>query len=66
MSMHLGRSWPGMGNPLEQACPCEKAACGLAIPSADCPEHALSAAKSMRQGHSDDRCPALEGGEATS
>lgn len=56
--LHLGRSW--VGDRLETGCPCEKAACGLAISdtATDCPEHDFRAAKTMRQIHPANRCPA--------
>lgn len=56
--LHIGRSWTG--HPLEDACPCAKAPCGLVIQGQaldTCPEHALGAFKSIRQGHPSDRCP---------
>lgn len=56
---HVGRSW--VGHPLEDDCPCPQQPCGLvrmneADPS--CTQHTLSAAKSMRQIHNHDECPA--------
>lgn len=38
---HVGRSMPGMFPVDEQTCPCPKAPCGLAAPTADidCPAH---------------------------
>lgn len=57
--MHIGRSFAG--TPLEDSCPCPKAACGLVITAgldtSDCPEHAFRAAKTMRQGHRAEQCP---------
>ncbi len=56
---HFGRSWTG--HELEDACPCGKAPCGLVdsekIDPA-CPQHALDAAKTIRQTHSATDCPA--------
>lgn len=60
--MHIGRSWRGSTH-LEDTCPCPKAPCGLvdrATVSDDCPEHAVSAMKTMRQGHSPENCPQKE------
>lgn len=54
---HVGRSWTG--HPLEDTCPCRKAPCGLAVlgSAPDCPEHAIGAAKTLRQMHQDTDCP---------
>ena len=55
-ALHLGRSWAGTA--LEDACPCTKGPCGLAISeSAQCPEHSFAAAKTIRQAHLADACP---------
>lgn len=57
---HMGRSWSG--HPLEDDCPCPKAACGLVVQGKaldTCPHHALSAAKTMRQGHPSENCPGV-------
>lgn len=57
-SVHMGRSW--RGNELEQECPCPKERCGLVADSKvhpDCPQHAMLAAKTMRQAHYADECP---------
>lgn len=56
--MHIGRSWTGTA--LEDDCPCPKADCGLVISEEaveECPQHAISAAKSLRQLHWDENCP---------
>jgi len=56
---HVGRSWAG--HELEDDCPCPKAPCGLVSQdeaAEECSEHHWSAAKSMRQGHPANRCPA--------
>lgn len=57
--VHVGRSWEG--HALEDDCPCPKAPCGL-VPvdraSPDCGEHGRTAARSMRQAHQADTCPA--------
>lgn len=61
--IHIGRSWTG--NSLEQECPCPKAACGLVQAednnmslTNDCSEHSFLAAKTIRQIHSSENCPA--------
>lgn len=56
---HIGRSWTG--HHLEDACPCGKAPCGLVDTmqiNEDCDQHTWSAAKSIRQMHRADDCPA--------
>jgi hypothetical protein len=56
--MHMGRSW--LGHELEDSCPCPKAPCGLVAESQidpSCPQHALDAAKTMRQAHFVRDCP---------
>lgn len=56
--LHLGRSW--LTHELEDDCPCGKAACGLVDSEQidpECPQHALGAAKTMRQMHNEDECP---------
>ncbi|WP_221763139.1 hypothetical protein [Streptomyces sp. WAC 04229] len=58
---HIGRSFPGMGTDIEDACPCPKAPCGLVVldeVTEACDQHHWSAAKTMRQGHPADQCPA--------
>lgn len=58
-SWHHGRAWTG--HEVEDACPCPQEACGLvSTPDPDCPEHALVAAKSIRQSHTAENCPAKE------
>lgn len=60
---HVGRSFPGMPNDIEAVCPCPKAPCGLVIEDQigeDCGQHHWSAAKTMRQSHPADQCPAEE------
>lgn len=56
--IHLGRSW--FGHEIEDGCPCPKAPCGLVLGfgSVDCPEHDPAYAKTMRQGHPSENCPA--------
>ena len=58
-AVHVGRSW--VGHQLEDDCPCPKAPCGLVdlrFVAVDCPQHALSATKTMRQSHFAADCPA--------
>ena len=60
MSTPMGRSWPGMGNPLERDCPCPKEPCGLVDQekaNPDCMEHPMRRRKTMRQGHPAGECP---------
>lgn len=56
--MHRGRSWGGPG-PLEESCPCVKAACGL-VAQVDpaCTEHPDERAKTLRSAHLASLCPA--------
>jgi hypothetical protein len=57
---HVGRSFPGMRNDIEAACPCPKAPCGLVVQdeiTEACGQHHWSAAKTMRQSHPADACP---------
>ncbi|WP_225637396.1 hypothetical protein [Streptomyces solaniscabiei] len=59
---HIGRTFPGMSNDIEAACPCPKAPCGLVVQeqvSEACDQHHWSAAKTMRQSHPAQECPAL-------
>ncbi|APC46332.1 hypothetical protein HWB05_gp070 [Streptomyces phage BRock] len=56
--IHIGRSWDG--HTLEDGCPCPKEACGLVRKDRivdECPQHHFSAAKSLRQSHTDSECP---------
>lgn len=56
---HIGRSWTT--HEIEDNCPCPKAPCGLVVQDTvdpRCTEHPWVAAKSMRQSHPADRCPA--------
>lgn len=58
---HIGRSFRGMTNDIEAACPCPKAPCGLVVQEQTteaCDQHHWSAAKTMRQSHPGDQCPA--------
>ena len=55
--VHVGRSW--VGHDLEDACSCGKAPCGLVdseLIDGSCPQHALGAAKTMRQIHGAGAC----------
>lgn len=54
--LHIGRSWSG--HPLEDACPCVKASCGL-VEKEDpsCDQHGMKAAKTIRQQHFAGQCP---------
>lgn len=60
MTSHIGRSFEG--HSLEDGCPCEKAPCGLVIYPEGidnaCAEHPVYRAKTLRQAHSKERCPA--------
>lgn len=59
---HAGRSWSG--TVIEDACPCVKEACGLVgEPDPACEQHGLAHARTMRQGHYADECPARPEGE---
>ena len=63
---HVGRAWDG--HELEDECPCPKAQCGLVIVDGirdDCPHHAWSRARSMRQSHPAHSCPGAAGGEVS-
>ena len=58
MTHHIGRSF--QGHILEDACPCIKAPCGLAVReriNLRCDQHAVVAAKTIRQSHQGDQCP---------
>ncbi|MBZ6290354.1 hypothetical protein KVH30_02050 [Streptomyces olivaceus] len=58
---HIGRSFRGMSADIEAACPCPKAPCGLVVEDGvteACDQHHWSAAKTMRQSHPADQCPA--------
>ncbi len=59
MSWHSGRSFSG--TQIEDSCPCPKESCGLVDlgrADPDCPDHWWERAKTLRQGHPADRCPA--------
>lgn len=58
--VHFGRSWSE--HHLEDACPCEKAPCGLVkgdplVVREDCDQHGVQAARTIRQMHYDYECP---------
>jgi hypothetical protein len=70
MSMHFGRAW--IGHRIEDACPCPKAPCGLAVPDGmkpgSCEQHNpadVLSVKGMRQIHTDETCPGQEAFERT-
>lgn len=57
---HVGRAWSGTD--IEDACPCPQESCGLvrmgsAAPS--CEQHQPN--KTIRQGHTDSKCPGARG-----
>ena len=53
---HIGRSFAGTR--LEDACPCGQAACGLVDdPDPTCDQHAMWAARTIRQAHVSIDCP---------
>lgn len=55
----MSRSWSE--TPLEDACPCGKAECGLvdsALIDPECLEHPMRRAKTMRRMHQEADCPA--------
>lgn len=57
---HISRSWPDMGTPLEDACPCPQEPCGHVAWSRidpECDQHGLSAARTMRSMHAAADCP---------
>lgn len=62
MLLHFGRRWEG--HEIEDSCPCNQAPCGLIeIPDPDCPHHSFLAARTMRQVHRADDCPAQARGK---
>lgn len=64
-TMHIGRHWPPsyrVGGPetIEDECPCPVEPCGLVAHhkiDPDCPQHAMSAAKTIRSNHLAKDCP---------
>lgn len=61
MSLHMGRSWSDTR--LEDDCLCPKAPCGLVDPenvAPLCPQHGYGTARTMRQLHDSNKCPARE------
>ncbi|WP_422758948.1 hypothetical protein [Paenarthrobacter sp. C1] len=61
-SLHIGRSWPGHGTPMEDNCPCPKTACGLVDADnvhPECDQHPFGRAKTLRSMHPADECPEL-------
>lgn len=60
-ALHVGRSWHG--HVIEDMCPCPQVPCGLVRldeVSPYCDQHTLE--KTLRQGHSPERCPGGEFG----
>lgn len=62
MSLHMGRAWTGTA--AEDACPCPKAPCGLAVsdPGVTCDQHNPADwrdARTMRQMHTSEQCPGV-------
>lgn len=68
-TMHIGRHWPvsyshGKGETIEDQCPCPTEPCGHIAHDKidpDCPQHAMSAAKTMRSNHLAKDCPGERG-----
>lgn len=59
---HVGRAWSG--HDIEDECPCPQELCGLVDTSRadpDCDQHPPTRARSLRQGHRSDQCPARAG-----
>jgi hypothetical protein len=59
---HIGRSWSD--HPLEDACSCPKAPCGLVVlgnTDPACPQHHPE--KTIRQSHPLSECPSVSTGE---
>ncbi|MFC9085383.1 hypothetical protein [Nocardiopsis dassonvillei] len=57
---HVGRSFPGFGNPIERDCPCPTEPCGLvdrAQASPECDQHPVTAFQTIRQRHAAEDCP---------
>lgn len=55
---HIGRSW--VGHPIEDECPCPQEPCGLIDYmkiDPKCPQHAITAGKTIRQTHWAEECP---------
>lgn len=63
---HVGRSW--VGHWMEDACPCPQEECGLVDwdkIDPECPQHSLTAAKTLRQIHDNVKCPGAQDTEKT-
>lgn len=59
-TLHISRSWKGMGHPLEDECPCPQEPCGyVSMARADptCPQHGLGNEKTIRDSHMEKDCP---------
>lgn len=66
VNFHFGRAWTG--HAVEDECPCPQASCGLAVPGLTpdvfCDQHNPEDplwARTMRQIHTSDNCPANRG-----
>jgi hypothetical protein len=60
MSFHVGRAFNN--HIIEDSCICAQEKCGLVnqdIINPHCDQHAITAAKSLRQSHRAEDCPAL-------
>jgi hypothetical protein len=56
--LHISRGWNNTH--MEDGCPCPKAECGFVVADTvdpKCPEHSLTAAKTLRSMHEFFRCP---------
>jgi hypothetical protein len=60
--LHVARAW--VGTDIEDACPCPQAPCGhvtLSTVDPGCPEHGMSAAKTIRSSHPAKGCRVVAG-----
>jgi len=56
---HVGRSWAG--HSIEDACICDQEPCGLVShENPECDQHGMKAARTLRQHHSAEKCPARQ------
>jgi hypothetical protein len=63
IEIHVGRSFGDRGGPLEAACACRKAPCGLVLAmeaDEECPEHSPFAGATIRSLHNAEACPGPE------
>lgn len=61
-NLHISRSWPGTGHPLENECPCPQEKCGyVSMAKVDpvCPQHG-SGMKTIRASHYEKDCPGAD------